>query len=351
MGRTGPVTQYTFITPRNLSNLTGQVAVNGTLAVGMTMVILLAGIDLSVGSVCGFTAMACAVKIHRNHWDPWAALALALAYGVAIGLFNGAWTARYRIHPFLTTLATMTIARGLALRISEGRATPMDNAFWQLGSGYFGLKECAAVIAIGIASWLGYWSWAMRKGALLAAEGTRGVIAQGSWLLVVSGLILYVARGYGLPMAAGIFFVVAIIAGFILRGTTFGRHIYAVGGNPEAARLAGVRVGNVILATFGIMGLLTAVAGIIMAARVNAVEPAAGQTFELDAIAAVVIGGTSLMGGVGSVSGSVIGALVIGVMNNGLSLMNVPSEQQYILKGLIVVFAVWMDARARRGRE
>ncbi len=354
------MTDGTFFEARNISNLLRQTAINGILAVGMTWVILLAGVDLSVGSVVA--AIGIVIAIAQTQWG-WGAsglpgvittVALALAMGLVIGAFNGLWVSGLGIHSFVITFGMMVIARGLAMILSGGQSiSPMGPQFNALGAAYLG-ELSSAVVLFGFAGlWILYTLWDARS-----ASKERQPVP--SWRLAVKlSLIAVLFVGFylvcisyeGLPVPVLIFGIVAFLGSWILGRTRFGRYIYAVGGNPEAARLAGINVRAVTFSVFAVMGLLAALASLVLTARLNGATPTAGNLFELDAIAAVVIGGTSLKGGRGSVAGSLIGALIIESLNNGMSLLNVPTFYQMPLKGAIVILAVAMDSVIEKRRD
>jgi ribose/xylose/arabinose/galactoside ABC-type transport system permease subunit len=284
------LTTDTFLSVANLTNVAKQVSINGILAVGVTFVLLTAGVDLSLGSVVALSGVACATFAHPGEHSVFMPIAVGLLTGAACGLINGALVTRGGVAPFIVTLGMMTIARGLALIVSGGR--PVANLSNELTS--------------------------------------------------LAGDFL------GVPIPVLCFAGVAAAAWFFLSRFRLGRHIYAVGGNEHAARAAGVSVERVKLFAYGLCGLLTGLAGVVLAARITTGQPNAGQAYELDAIAAVVIGGTSLAGGVGTIAGTLLGVLLIGVINNGLDLMGVSSYYQAVIKGVIIVGAVWLDRRQAR---
>ncbi len=280
----------TFLSVANFTNVARQISINGILAVGVTFVLLTAGVDLSLGSVVALSGVACATFAHPGEHSVFVPIAVGLFTGAACGLVNGVLVTRGGVAPFIVTLGMMTIARGLALIFSGGR--PVANM----------------------------------SNELTALAGDL----------------------FGIPIPVLCFAGVAIAAWFFLKNFQLGRHIYAVGGNENAARAAGVPVEKVKLFTYGLCGLLTGLAGVVLAARITTGQPNAGQAYELDAIAAVVIGGTSLAGGVGTITGTLLGVLLIGVINNGLDLMGVSSYYQAVIKGVIIVGAVWLDRRQAR---
>jgi putative xylitol transport system permease protein len=278
--------QY-FLSWDNWLNLLRQSSINGILAIGVTFVILVKGIDLSVGSVMALAGMIAAglVTTKNEHFVLLAILA-GLGVGAVLGLFNGFIVAKIKVPPFVATLGMLSMARGMTLIVSEGRPTANLSPSFR---------------------WLG------------------------------GGNVL------GLPVPILILFFVFAIAWVVLTYTTFGRYIYAVGGNEKAARTSGVSTQIVIASTYVISGLLAGLAGLVLASRTTAALPQAGMGYELDAIAAVVIGGTSLAGGRGSLVGTLFGALIIGTINNGMDLMAVSSYYQQLLKGAIIVVAVIAD--------
>jgi inositol transport system permease protein len=280
----------TFLSVANFTNVARQISINGILAVGVTFVLLTAGVDLSLGSVVALSGVACATFAHPGEHTVFVPIAVGLLTGAACGLLNGVLVTRGGVAPFIVTLGMMTIARGLALIFSGGRPV-----------------------------------------ADMSNEMTA--LAGDIW---------------GIPIPVLCFAGVAIAAWLFLQNFRLGRHIYAVGGNENAARAAGVPVERVKLFAYGLCGLLTGLAGVVLAARITTGQPNAGQAYELDAIAAVVIGGTSLAGGVGTITGTLLGVLLIGVINNGLDLMGVSSYYQAVIKGVIIVGAVWLDRRQAR---
>jgi ABC-type xylose transport system permease subunit len=343
----------TFLSARNLTNLARQVAINGILAVGMTYVILIGGIDLSVGSVValsGVVAGILQVNLGLGHWEggmTWLGAALsvlgAMGVGTASGMFNGFLITRYRIAPFIITLGLMVIARGLALIFAKGAAiAPLSEAFNELGQGY--LTPVPSGILIGLL--------AVGLLVLTARKRTR---SPSDWIFagltfVMSGGAIYTVLNYrGLPIPVIIFGMIAALGILILNRTRLGRYVLAIGGNAEAAWLAGVPIRKITFGIYVALGALAGLSGAILSARLNGSLPTAGELFELDAIAAVVIGGTSLLGGIGTVRGSILGAFFIGSLNNGMSLLDVSEFYQKVIKGLIIILAVWFDTRQSQG--
>jgi D-xylose transport system permease protein len=340
----------TFPTARNLSNVARQVTIVGIIGVGMTMVILIAGIDLSVGSVVGVAAVVVTLLMQYG-LAAWLAVPVTLAIvGGSIGLWNGFWIAHYRIPPFIITLGMLTIGRGVALSLSNGSSIPVaDPSFAFLGSAY--IAPAPTLILLGLAALAGLyalaktWRESRRTGLPYFERDLPGIVATAVGLL----LAVYVfGTGDGLPVPVAIFVVIAALAIFVLGHTRFGRRLYALGGNEEAARLSGIDVYGTKIIVYVTVSLLSALSGILLASRLNGASPNLGTMFELDAIAAVVIGGTSLAGGSGTISGTIIGALIIGVLNNGMSLLGVSSFYQLIIKGLIISLAVWFDVLQKK---
>ena len=296
------MTNFLFLSPANIINVVRQVSIIGVIAVGMTMVILLGLIDLSVGSIVALTGILIAALQVRwmkgcNEMLMLAAtFGIALAAGAACGFFNGFVSTKGRIHPFIVTLGTMTIFRGITMFIGGGRPiTGMTGTYRYIGAGEIG------------------------KGAF----------------------------GSGIPVPVVIFLATVALAAFVLRKTAYGRSIYAIGGNQEAAYLSGIMVDRVKIITFTILGVLSGLSSLILTSRLNSGEMVAGQGYELDVIASVIIGGTSMMGGEGGVIGTLAGALLIGVIQNGMNLLQVQPYWQLVVKGAIIIIAVLLDRLKR----
>lgn len=278
-----------FLTVDNLLNILRQVSISALIAFGMTFVILTGGIDLSVGSTLALTG-AVAASLLATGTDPIIAMGLALILGLILGAINGVIITKGKVAPFIATLATMTIYRGITLVYTEGR--PISGlgdglAFQMFGKGYF----------------------------------------------------------FGIPVPVVTMVLAFIVLYFILHKTTFGRRVYAVGGNEEASKLSGINADRVKIAVYAITGFLAAVSALILTSRLNSAQPTAGESYELDAIAAVVLGGTSLTGGRGWIFGTLVGALIIGVLNNGMNLIGVSSFFQQIVKGVVILLAVLIDRK------
>jgi D-xylose transport system permease protein len=347
------LTHGTFLTPRNITNLTRQVAINGILAVGMTYVILIGGIDLSVGSVvalAGVIAGVLQVNLGLAQWagaSTYAATFLsvgaAILVGVLSGAFNGYLITRHRIAPFIITLGMMVIARGLALIFANGAAiAPLNDNFNDLGQGY--LSIMTSDILVGAVTF-GVVEMNLLKKNRGASEYTGAASAA-----ILGTIALWAFNGYrGLPIPVLVFGALGMVGIVILQRTRLGRFVLAIGGNAEAAWLAGVPIRNITFGIYVALGALAGLSGAILSARLNGALPTAGELFELDAIAAVVIGGTSLLGGIGTVRGSILGAFFIGALNNGMSLLDITEFYQKVIKGVIIILAVWFDMRQSPG--
>jgi ribose transport system permease protein len=282
-----------FLTASNLLNVALQTSIIAIVAIGMTFVILTAGIDLSVGSlmaICGALAAGIAV---RQGMDTYLSISIALGAGLFLGAINGLMVVKGGIPPFVATLSMLAIARGFTLVYTDGRPIAgLDERFIYLGTG----------------------------------------------------------QVLGIPLPVIIMILIAVVAHIITRYTPFGLHVYSTGGNEETTRLAGISPDRIKLAVYMISGFLAALGGILLAARLWSAQPNAAVGWELDAIAAPVLGGTSLFGGVGSIGGTVVGAFIIGVLSNGLNLMGVPSYYQQVIKGLVLILAVAVDLINKRRR-
>ncbi len=290
-----PVTKNSFLTTKNVFNVLRQISSNLFLACGMTMVIILGGIDLSVGSIIALSGCIAAGGVVRYNLPLPIALIMGLMVGLIAGMFNGAVISKTKIPAFIVTLATMNIAKGFAYVYTGGSPVRVVTKEWQfLGAGYIG----------------------------------------------------------SIPTPVIILLIVLIITGLIMNKTKIGRHIYAVGGNAQAAVFSGIRVAKVKFFVHAYSGLMAGLAGIILASRMYSGQPTAGEGAEMDAIAAVVVGGTSMAGGSGRIGGTIIGGLIIGVLNNGLNLLNVNSFWQYVVKGTVILLAVFIDyIKNRRAME
>ena len=341
-----------FLSARNFSNLMLQTAVTGVLAVGMLMVIVAGQIDLSVGSQVGLTGGVSAIVLTWLGWGFVPSLAAAILVGLLIGALQGALVAYANIPAFIVTLGGLLAWRGVVLGISKGQTIPISDQL------YKSIGQCfVAPYAGWILAALAVVAVALLKIKSARAQARHGLAAPSAGKLalliaVPSAVILvfvYVLNSYaGAPIPVMILLVVALCGLFVTQNTTFGRYLYAIGGNPDAARLSGISLRKHILAVFCVMGALAGVASIIYTARVASASPDAGNLLELDAIAACVIGGTSLMGGRGTVFGACLGALIMASLDNGMSLKSVEPYVQSIVKGTVLVAAVGFDMLGRR---
>lgn len=341
-----------FLEARNFSNLMRQTAVTGVLAVGMLMVIVTGQIDLSIGSVVGLAGGLAAIAQGWLGWGLVPSLATGILVGLAIGAVQGGLVAYANIPAFIVTLGGLLAWRGVIKGVTAGNTIPIElPGFKGLGQSYITPESgyVIAGLAVAIIAWLAIRRDRARRRHGLAQDKTAGLIARILFPSIVVTGFIYALNSYsGVPIPVVILLAVALAGAFITQNTTFGRYLYAIGGNPDAARLSGINIRAHLLAVFCIMGVLTGVAAIIYTARVGSGAPDAGVLLELDAIAACVIGGASLMGGRGSVFGACLGALFMASLDNGMSLKNVPDFTQDIVKGAILVTAVGLDMLGRK---
>lgn len=341
-----------FLEARNFSNLMRQTAVTGVLAVGMLMVILTGQIDLAVGSVVGLTGAIAAILMNWMGYGFAASLAVGIGVGILIGFAQGALVAYLNIPAFIVTLGGLLAWRGVVKGVTKGETIPVPLAsFRNIGQQYMAKPAGWAIAALAVAAiaWLAFSKNISRRRSGLAPESVvtlaLKIVAPS---IVVLAFVAALNAYNGIPFPVIILLAVALAGAFLTQNTTFGRYLYAIGGNPEAARLSGINIRAHILSVFAIMGALAGVAGMIYTARVGSASPDAGVLLELDAIAACVIGGASLMGGRGTILGACIGALFMQSLNNGMSLLNVQDYMQDIVKGVILVTAVGLDMVGRR---
>ncbi|URQ60893.1 sugar ABC transporter permease [Pantoea alhagi] len=346
------MTDGAYLSARNVSNLLRQTAITGILAVGMVFVIISAEIDLSVGSMMGLLGGAAAIFDVWLGWPLPLTIVVTLALGLLLGAWNGWWVAYRKVPSFIVTLAGMLAFRGVLVGITNGTTVaPTSPAMSQIGQSYLpdGIGFGFGVIGLGLFI---AWQWRLRlrrqQMGLEQSPARSAVTRQTMTALLVLGAIWLLNDYRGVPTPVLILALLMLAGMFMATRTAFGRRIYAIGGNLDAARLSGINVARNKMAVFAINGLLVAVAGLILSSRLGAGSPSAGNIAELDAIAACVIGGTSLAGGIGSVAGAVMGAFIMASLDNGMSMMDVPTFWQYIVKGAILLLAVWMDSATRR---
>ncbi|AVQ17990.1 MAG: ribose ABC transporter permease [Fusobacterium mortiferum] len=281
-----------FLTHANILNVLRQTSINSIIAIGMTLVILTGGIDLSVGSILAFCGAVMASLLNAGH-NPILAFIVTLALGLVFGFFNGFLVSKMKLQAFIVTLVTMTFLRGATLVFTEGKPITVDDGgllFENIGGGYL----------------------------------------------------------FDIPIPIYIMIALFVAGHYLLMHTKFGRYTYAIGGNEEATKLSGINVDKVKMWVYGLCGMLSALAGVILTSRLYSAQPTAGSGYELDAIAAVVLGGTSLAGGVGRVTGTALGALIIGVLGNALNLLNVSSYYQMMIKAIVILIAVLIDRKSNK---
>ncbi|HVF57271.1 MAG TPA: hypothetical protein VM934_14040 [Pyrinomonadaceae bacterium] len=338
-----------FLDPVNFSKLLQQMAVTGVLAVGMLMVIVAGQIDLSVGSVVGLSG---AIAAMSQGWGLVPSLAMAVVVGLAVGALQGSLVAYANIPAFIATLGGLLAWRGVIFGITQGATYPVELPFFRsLGRDLVApaIGYVLAGIAIAAIVYLNVRRNRARRRSGLSVPGV-GITAARIVLpaLLLVGFVLLMNKQGGVPIPVIVMFAVALAGAFLTQNTTFGRYLYAIGGNPDAARLSGINLRSHILMVFCLMGGLVGVAAILQTARLSGATPDAGTLMELDAIAACVIGGTSLMGGRGTVFGAIIGALIMASLDNGMNLVGVQSYVQPIVKGAVLVVAVGADMFGRR---
>jgi len=349
------MTEGTLMQPLNLTNLILQNSYIVIMALGMLMVIVAGHIDLSVGSVCGFIGALAAVLMVEYGWHFVPASLACLACGALIGAAQGWFVAFFRIPSFIVTLAGMLVFKGLALALLQGQSVgPFPESFQMLSSGFMpellssdGLRMSSLLLGVVLAAVLAVAGIRAR-----ANEFKHGIQAEPAAIFFVktaafSALLIYfsylLSSYRGLPNVLIVMAVLIFLFHFITSRTTIGRRVYAMGGNEKAAKLSGIKTERLAFYTFVNMGVLAALAGLVFAARLNTATPKAGLGFELDVIAACFIGGASASGGVGKVMGAVIGAFVMGVMNNGMSILGVGIDYQQVIKGVVLLAAVFVD--------
>ena len=344
-----------FVTPRNLSNLLRQMAITGILACGMVLVIIAGEIDLSVGSLLGLLGGIAAVLDVVFHLPLAFNLALVLGCGLLIGLFNGFLNAYLGIPSFIVGLGGMLAYRGILVGVTGGATiAPVSADLVYLGQGYLP-AQLGVMLGVALFALAAFLIWRQRSGRrqhkLAVAPLWRDVLRV---LAIGAALFVFVRifNSYeGIPLPVLLLLALLGIFSYITTQTVFGRRIYSVGSNIEATRLSGVNVRAVKLWIFGIMGLMCALAGLVNTGRLAAGSPSAGTIGELDAIAACFIGGTSMRGGSGTVYGALIGALVMASLDNGMSMLDVDTYWQMIVKGSILTLAVWVDVSTRPQRR
>ncbi|WP_152401861.1 multiple monosaccharide ABC transporter permease [Paenibacillus cellulositrophicus] len=348
------ITGGLLLKPINITNLILQNSYILVLAIGMVLVIITGHIDLSVGSIAAFVGAVAAIMMVDLHWHPVVAVIASLVVGALIGAWQGFWVAYVKIPAFIVTLAGMLLFRGLTMIVLKGQSiAPFPNGFQKISSGFipdFGSSgtNIVAVLA-GILFTVIYIvnelndRRAQKKYNFEVVSGGLFILKLVVIAAIINAFTFMLAIYAGLPNILILLLVLIIIYSFVMNKTVMGRHIYALGGNEKAADLSGVKTKKVTFWVFVNMGVLAAISGLIFAARLNAATPRAGTNFELDAIAASFIGGASATGGIGTVFGAIIGGLVMGVLNNGMSLIGLGVDWQQGIKGLVLLAAVAFD--------
>lgn len=351
----GQLTEGAFLTPRNFSNLLRQMAITGMLASGMVFIIISGEIDLSVGASLGLLGGICAIMDYTYHFPIWVTVPTVIALGVGIGLFNGYWVAYLRVPSFIVSLAGFLAFRGMLLGITKGTTVPLDSqGLVLIGQGYLPITfgNILGVIVFGLLAFLAFKT---RTGRMQHGLSVAPLWQDVSKLAVIAVLIVgfvYTLNQYeGIPVPVLATLIILGVFSFLANKTVFGRRIYSIGSNVEATRLSGVNVRFIKMMVFGMMGLMCAFAGLTTTARLAAGSPSAGNLGELDAIASCFIGGASSRGGVGTVYGALIGALIMASLDNGMSMLGVDTFWQMIVKGSILLLAVWVDVVSGAGSD
>lgn len=360
-------TKGVFISSRNISNLINQTGYIAVLAVGMTLVIVIRHIDLSVGFLAGFIGAIAAIAMVFWHWPVGMAILLAFAVGIVAGLATGFLVAYVKIPAFVASLAGWLIYRGAILLVTMGTGTIIipNATFNAIGNGYIpdfpengflpGVHKVTLLVGlIGIIAYIASEINDRKKKQAYQFEvlPLNIFVLKCVFMSLLIGAVTWLLAGYrGISWTLVIIIIVVAVYQFVTTQTVLGRHIYALGGNPEAAELSGINTKNVTLVVFGSMGLLSGLSGILFASRLQSATTTAGSLFEMDAIAAAYIGGVSAAGGVGKITGSVIGALVMMSLTNGMNLLSIDISLQYIVRGAVLAIAVIFDVSTRnRGK-
>ena len=355
------LTDGTFSSARNLSNLMLQSSSIGILAICMALILVAGHIDLSVGAMLGFVGAISAALMVYSKWDTVPTIIVTLLIGATLGCWQGYWVAFRGVPSFIVTLAGMMMYRGGILVMTNGATiSPVNESYKMIGQGYApgifaterGFNDTALYIAAAIC--IIYIITVSRK---RKSRRKYNLEVDPIWLDIIKTAAVCAAimvgmsvaiRHLGMPYAFIMVIALATLLNFIANNTMFGRYIYAIGGNKDAASMSGINIKKNVFMLFVLMGTMVAISSVVYTARLNSGTVSAGVNMELDAIASAIIGGTSTMGGEGSVFGAIIGALIITSIDNGMSIMNLTSQYQYIVKGLVLLLAVWMDISMRR---
>jgi putative multiple sugar transport system permease protein len=349
----GFMTDFVNFTPRNITNLVIQNSYILVLAIGMVLVIITGKIDLSVGSTVAFTGATAALVYNATNGSMWLSLVASILAGAAIGAFQGYWVAYLKVPAFIVTLAGMLGFRGLTYVLTSIKPVGlMDDEFKKVASGFIEpsfMDGKVLAIVVGIIFLVIMLALDVHRRRTRSRLGFE-VLPIPLFViknLFISAIVLWLFYKFsldrGIPNVIVIIGILVIAFTFMMNNTVFGRSIYAIGGNAKSAKLSGINAERVEFYVFVIMGVMAAVSGVIFTAYMNQAMPQAGNMFELDAISSVFIGGASATGGVGTILGSVIGGLVMGVINNGMSLMNMGAEYQLVVKAIVLLLAVWYD--------
>nr|WP_279588584.1 multiple monosaccharide ABC transporter permease [Brooklawnia cerclae] len=349
-----------FLSPGNITNIVLQYSYILILAIGMLFVIVLGQIDLSVGSVVALTGAVSAVLVIRQGMPWWAGVLAALVTGLLIGAWQGFWVAFVGIPGFIVTLAGMLLFRGLTYNVlANVSLSPFPRPYYNIANGFLnGLLGgqgfdllTLLIFGIGVAGFAVV-QWRNRQARIQYSQTVEAMWAFVARIVVISAIVMWFAYqlsvSRGLPVVLILLGVLVFVYGILSQRTEFGRNVYAIGGNISAARLSGVNVRRVSFWVYVHMGFLASIAGVAYSARMNGAQPSAGNMFELDAIAACFIGGASVSGGIGRISGALIGGLIMAVMSNGMQLMGASTSTQQIVKGLVVLLAVAFDIYNKR---
>ena len=347
-------TEGLFLNSRNLSNLFRAMSITGVITVGMSMLIVSGNFDLSVGSVVGLSGgVAAILQVHYGFGTITVILA-AIVCGILVGIWQGFWVAYRKVPSFIVTLGGMLIFRGIYLLLTDGRTVgPLDESFVALAQSFIPAitgSIIGAFLSLIIVTLIFIKRFSRKKYGFdnppLWVDIAKSIAAA-----LLMGLFVYMMNGFrGIPVPVLVLVFLIAIFIFVSGRTRFGRNIYAIGGNKEAARLSGINIEFNVFIMYIITGVLAAISGILLTGRLDGAAPSAGMSYELDVISACVIGGTSLSGGKGTTFGVVIGALIIASLDNGMGLMNFPHNYQNIVKGLVLIVAVWFDVRSQHNR-
>ncbi len=353
----------TFLTPRNMTNLMLQTSYIAVLAIGVVLVIIAGHTDLSLGSLTGLLGGIMAILQVKMGWNTPTVILAGLMIGMVIGAWHGYWIAIQGIPAFIVTLAGMLSFRGVLIMLTGGETiAPMHNSFKLFGQGYLPKLNASlpfhdTTMAVALVTVIALVYFQVHGRIIRQKNGftVSGLPLFISFLtvgsIVILGAFFMIAQYRGLPYSVLLLSFLTILLHYLSTRTPFGRYVFAIGGNVDAARLSGINIRKVNFSLYILMGSLTAVSGLLFTARLNSATASAGTMFEFDAITAAIIGGASVMGGEGSVIGAVVGALVMGSLNNGMGLMNIPTDRQQIIKGLILLLVVWFDIGMRKKKK